>query len=119
MSFKLIILILTINLDFIHNQNNQYLDTDCYKTAGFSVDTCKKFTTFINGTEENFYIEPNVLYLCCYVSGEYQGSNYEGCLPIKEEVVFAEKKAFNFNCFSNFITTKNILILFCLINILF
>ena len=117
MSFKYMMLLLIIIIKFINS--NEYLDTDCYKAAGSSVDQCRLFTTFINGTEDNFYIEPNELYLCCYVSDVINGSDYKGCLPIKEEVYFSKNKEFNFLCFSNFITFKNILILFFLINIIF
>ena len=116
MSFKYMIFLLIIIIRFM---NDQYLDTDCYKSAGSSVDDCRKFTTFINGTEDNFYIEPNVLYLCCYVSDNINGSDYKGCMPLKEEVYFDKKKDFNFMCFSNFISIKYIFILFSLINIIF
>ena len=117
MPFKYIMLLLIIIVKFFNS--NEYLDTDCYKAAGSSVDQCRLFTTFINGTEDNFYIEPNQLYLCCYVSDKINGSDYKGCLPIKEEVYFSKNKEFNFQCFSNFIAIKNILIIFILINIIF
>ena len=95
----------------------EFLDTDCYRNAGVSVDECKKFTTFVNGTDDNFYIEPNVLYLCCYVDDIVEGNNYKGCLPIKEEVVFGDNKEFKFDCFSYFFKLSKILIIITLINI--
>ena len=115
MSLKIIFLIVILS-NFI---SNEYLDTDCYRTAGKTVDSCKQFTTFINGTEDNFYIEPNILYLCCYVQYHANESLYDGCMPIKEEVVFADKKEFKFDCFSHFIKIKNIIKLFCLYYLLF
>ena len=114
MSFKNIFLIIILSI-FI---SSEYLDTDCYRTAGNSVDSCKQFTTFINGTEENFYIDPKALYLCCYVQYHANESLYDGCMPIKEEVVFADKKEFKFNCFSHFITIKKLIKIFSLFYIL-
>ena len=111
MSFKNIFYIIILS-NFIFNQ---YLDTDCYRIAGNTVDNCKQFTTFINGTEDNFYIEPNILYLCCYVEFDVNKNFYNGCMPIKEDVVFADKKEFNFNCFSNFIRIEKIFKIFSLI----
>ena len=92
MSIKILFL-LSIILKFIYNQ--VYLDTDCYKEAGNSADTCKKLTTFLNETNRNIIIEENVLYLCCYVENQIINDNpYTGCLPIKEEVVFGDNKPF-------------------------
>ena len=59
MSFKFIFLLI-IFIDFIANE---FMDTDCYKSAGSSVKDCKVLTTFINGTEDNYEIEENVLFM--------------------------------------------------------
>ena len=115
MSFKFILLLVIFNIFNF----NVILDTDCVKDAGDSVDTCKKFTTFINGTNENFYIEPNVLYLCCYVDETINGQYYKGCLPIKEDVVFSENKPFKFECNSLFPKIKIFIKIISLINIFF
>ena len=109
-----LILILSIISKF---GSSEYLDTDCYKNAGNSIDSCKKFTTFVNGTEENFFIEPNVLYLCCYVDDIIDGHSYQGCLPIKEDVVWAKNSNFNFNCFSNILKITQFLKIIALLNI--
>ena len=73
----------------------KYKDTDCYKIAGSSAQECKKFTTFVEG--DPITIEDNVLYLCCYVNT----SEYKGCKPIKEDVVFGNHDGLNFDCNSS------------------
>ena len=113
MSFKYILLLAIFNMSSF----TQILDTDCVKDAGDSVDTCKKLTTFINGTDGNFLIEPNVLYLCCYVDETFNGQYYKGCLTIKEDVVFSENKPFNFECNSLLPKIKIFLKIISLINI--
>ena len=107
MSIKFFILISIIN-SFIFQQ---YKDTDCYKSAGNSVDECKKFTTFVN--EDPVPIEERVLYLCCYVKTE----EYQGCKPIKEDIVFLDHEGNNFECNSNFNRLKFIFILLSFISI--
>ena len=95
----------------IINHIISYLDTDCYKDAGDSVDICRKFTTFING-EGGVPIEENILYLCCYVDDNVDGQPYKGCRPVKEDIVFAEgDKPFKFECSSFFMKTKQILMI--------
>ena len=115
MSLKFIFLLLII-IKIIFTI--EYLDTDCYKEAGSSTDQCKKFTTFVN--ESDFLIEKDVLYLCCYVEKQIVENNiYTGCLPIKEEIVFGDKKPFKFECLSNFPKIKRFLKILSIINILF
>ena len=92
MKLKFFILITIINSFMFQN----YKDTDCYTEAGHSAQECKKFTTFVNNDPSP--IEENVLYLCCYVNN----SEYQGCLPIKEDVVFGEHEGFSFDCNSSF-----------------
>ena len=78
MSLKIFILLVAINSLI----SLELKDTDCYKSHGNSIKDCKQFTTFINGTDE-YTIENNVLYLCCYKEGV-------GCVPLKEDIIFAE-----------------------------
>ena len=101
MIIKFFILITIIN-SFLFQD---FKDTDCYESAGKSVDECKKFTTFINGTP--IPIEDRVLYLCCFVKTE----KYQGCMPIKEDDVFGDNKENNFDCNSNFNKFKFIFLL--------
>ena len=98
MSLKSIILLLAI-INAI--MPSELKDTDCYKEHGNSIKDCKQFTTFLNDTGD-YIIESNVLYLCCYKEGE-------GCVPIKENVVFAEGNEHLIkSCFSYFLKTKYI-----------
>ena len=103
MKLKFFILITFINSFMFH----EYKDTDCYQEAGHSAQECKKFTTFVDNDPAK--IEENVLYLCCYVNN----SDYQGCLPIKEDVVFAENKEFSFDCNSSFNKIQIFFILLC------
>ena len=107
MIIKFFILISIIN-SFIFQE---FKDTDCYEGAGKTVDECKKFTTFVNGTP--ILIEDRVLYLCCYVNTE----EYHGCKPIKEDDVFGDNKKINFDCNSNFNKLKFIFLLLSFISI--
>ena len=107
MSLKKIIFI-AIFSGFIFTE---YLDTDCYKEAGKSTEQCKVLTTFINGTDEDFLIEANELYLCCYVWEQ----DYKGCYPIKEEHYFKDQskiKYTKFDCFSTFLKEKRAIFTF-------
>ena len=95
MSLKLFILVVVLNSLI----SIEYKDTDCYKRHGSSVKECKQFTTFINDTD-NYIIENNVLYLCCY-------KEREGCVPIKEDIVFADgNEDIVKSCVSNFLEAK-------------
>ena len=97
MSVKIFILLVVIN----SLMSSELKDTDCYKSHGSSIKDCKQFTTFVNDTDE-YTIENNVLYLCCYKEGE-------GCVPLREDVIFA---AGNENliksCISDFLKEKYI-----------
>ena len=97
MSVKIFILLVVIN----SLMSSEIKDTDCYKSHGSSIKDCKQFTTFVNDTDE-YKIEKNVLYLCCYKEGE-------GCVPLREDVIFA---AGNENliksCISDFLKEKYI-----------
>ena len=97
MSVKIFILLVVIN----SLMSSELKDTDCYKSHGSSIKDCKQFTTFVNDTDE-YTIEKNVLYLCCYKEGE-------GCVPLREDVIFA---AGNENliksCISDFLKEKYI-----------
>ena len=106
-TIQFFILILILN-SFLFQQ---YKDTDCYQSAGNSADECKKFTTFVDG--DPIEIEEKVLYLCCYVNTE----EYQGCKPIKEDIVFGDNKEHNFDCNSNFNKLKFIFVLLSFINI--
>ena len=95
MSLKLFILLAILNSLI----SLEYKDTDCYKSHGNSIKECKQFTTFINGTDD-YTIENNVLYLCCYKESE-------GCVPIKEDIVFADgNEKILKSCISNFLKAK-------------
>ena len=89
----------------------EYIDTDCYKEAGSSVDECRKFTTFVPIDETGFAVEENVLYLCCYVDDTLNSHNYKGCHPVKEDTYFNNEKTFNYQCSSFFIKIKQILMI--------
>ena len=97
MSLKIFILLLVINSLIF----SELKDTDCYKSHGNSIKECKQFTTFVNDTNE-YTIENNVLYLCCYKEGE-------GCVPLREDVIFANgNENLIKSCVSNFLKAKNI-----------
>ena len=86
----------------------QYKDTDCHKKAGNSSHECKLFTTFID--RDPIRIEENVLYLCCYVNT----TKYQGCQPIKEEIVFDNTEGLSFDCKSLFNKVRFIFIFICM-----
>ena len=104
MYMRLFVLITIINLFSFQ----QYKDTDCYKKAGNSTQECKLFTTFIDG--DPVPIEEKVLYLCCYVNTR----EYQGCQPIKEEIVFDNTEGLSFECNSVLNKVRFIFIFICL-----
>ena len=92
---------------------SMHLDTDCFKEAGSSIAECKQFTTFQNETG-SVIIEENVHYLCCY----RDDANYKGCIPIKEDEVFANEDIVK-SCFSNFLILKKVYSIFFILIIFF
>ena len=94
------------------------LDTDCLPDSGQKVEECRKFTTFVQSNDDNFKIENNTLYLCCYLDTSINGMNYKGCYPVKEETYFSNIPPFEFQCYNPYLMTTKVMFLFSFLYLL-